>query len=732
MPALLVQLTVSTLWHRLLHVVSDRMGILAVLAVSRLLQRNEFAELALAPRSWLQLVVGGLAVICLAWRLLVGRPSRRTAFQTQLDQLELGLLVLANVFALIQVAGGPSSWAQPIAYVAVAYLVGFSGRALGVVFTLCAVGFQLVVHHAAPQAEGWRTPVMHGAYLLLFGLANWLFLQVEVVRRRRAHERLLAHEMHKIQEEARDFRLISSALSEREGRGRAEEEAKLARGAVDTIHQGMFFVLNLLKRALELQTCVLLWLDASGRQLRIKEMVTDSTLVNETPIPAHAGALGGVVKNRLLLNLQRPSSARCIPYYAGGEHVGAFAGVPVLEDGHLRGVLCADRRVSRPFSEHEEKLLVDATRQILCAIQTERVLAAVERSKYEHERFYRASTMLNSALTLDQVYETAFAAAREITDFDFAALTVYDPERQRHTISRVFCAPRPGQSARRAEQLQRLEGEEFANNAGLVAMVVKNKHFLPAGEGPREADALIFTRKLRAATWPSLVVLPLVVQDQAIGAFVLAAELPGRFPKQTREMLGVICNQVAVALENAKMYRRMEEMATTDGLTELPNHRTFQARFSEMLQRAERHGKPVSLVLTDVDRFKSINDTYGHPVGDQVLKAVARALASQVRKVDIVARYGGEEFAIVLEETDTAGAHLLCERVRQQIAAHVMSSDKGTFRVTISLGIASYPHDGAEKQVLIERADQALYSAKQTGRDRTVCYGQLRRRAANA
>ncbi|MCK5799824.1 MAG: diguanylate cyclase, partial [Deltaproteobacteria bacterium] len=483
----------------------------------------------------------------------------------------------------------------------------------------------------------------------------------------------------------------------------------------------MFFVLDLLKKSLDLQTCVLLWLDAQGRELTIKELVTDSRMVTETSIAAQAGAIGGIVKNRLLLNLRaRSRGSRGIAYYTGPEQVGAFLGVPVVEDGHLRGVLCADRRTDHPFSPSEEKILVEASQQVLRAIQNERVFTAVERSKYEHERFYRASKMLNGALTLEQVYDTAFEAARQITAFDFGAITLYDRANRRHEIERVFGGDEEG-----------LEGKTFGNNAGLVSMVVKNKHFLPAGDPLRaehDRERAIFTRKLRVrGSLASLVVLPLIVQDEAIGTFVFGAEMPRRFPKRIRGMLGVISNQVAVSIENGTMYKRMEEMATTDGLTGLPNHRTFQARFSEMLARAERHGKPVSVCIADVDKFKNVNDTYGHPVGDQVLKRVAKVLARQVRKVDIVARYGGEEFAFVLEETDSVGAELLCERVREELAAQVMSSDKGAFRVTISLGVASYPADGDDKQRLVERADQALYEAKETGRNRTVRYASMRR-----
>jgi diguanylate cyclase (GGDEF)-like protein len=190
-------------------------------------------------------------------------------------------------------------------------------------------------------------------------------------------------------------------------------------------------------------------------------------------------------------------------------------------------------------------------------------------------------------------------------------------------------------------------------------------------------------------------------------------------------MLGVIANQVASSLENAKMYKQMETMATTDGLTGLLNHRTFQERLSDLLSRAERHGLKLAIILTDIDHFKKVNDTYGHPVGDQVIKRVAKVLESSVRKIDIAARYGGEELAVVLEGADAAGALQLAERIRQDVAKQVMQSEKGPFSVTLSLGIAACPEDGTDKKQLIERADQALYMAKHSGRNRAFTYAQM-------
>jgi diguanylate cyclase (GGDEF)-like protein len=194
-------------------------------------------------------------------------------------------------------------------------------------------------------------------------------------------------------------------------------------------------------------------------------------------------------------------------------------------------------------------------------------------------------------------------------------------------------------------------------------------------------------------------------------------------------MLGVIANQVAVSMQNARMYEALEEQATTDGLTGLVNHRTFQERFTTMLGRAERHQLAVSLLLTDIDHFKKINDSYGHPTGDEVLRRVAAILKASARKIDIVARYGGEEFALVLEGTDRAGARQLAERIRQEVEQQSFPSSKGAFGATLSIGVASYPDDAREKPEIISRADQSLYSAKHAGRNRTVCFADIDNRA---
>ena len=224
----------------------------------------------------------------------------------------------------------------------------------------------------------------------------------------------------------------------------------------------------------------------------------------------------------------------------------------------------------------------------------------------------------------------------------------------------------------------------------------------------------------------AIAVIPLLYEKSVLGLFAAYGGRKDFIDNAQLHILKVMCNQASASLANARLHAAIEKMATTDGLTGLNNHRVFQEKLSAELIRSGRTGKPVSLLLTDIDFFKKINDTYGHPVGDQVLKGVSAIIRETVRTIDIPARYGGEEFAIILPETDAEGALQIAERLRKTIGEQTFTADGKTFRITISMGIAVLPGDAKTKEELIEKADQALYHAKHNGRNRCV----LRRRIA--
>jgi two-component system, cell cycle response regulator len=173
--------------------------------------------------------------------------------------------------------------------------------------------------------------------------------------------------------------------------------------------------------------------------------------------------------------------------------------------------------------------------------------------------------------------------------------------------------------------------------------------------------------------------------------------------------------------ELAEANTRLAQLAVTDGLTGLYNHRHLHERLSLEVERSQRSGLPLSLLMLDVDHFKQFNDTFGHPAGDEVLRQLARVLNDTRRANDVVARYGGEEFAVILVDTAKFTAAKVAERVRERIAGHDFSeAAQRAGNISVSIGVATFPDDGADAEGLVRAADTALYAAKRAGRNRVV------------
>ncbi|HET6922834.1 MAG TPA: sensor domain-containing diguanylate cyclase, partial [Anaeromyxobacteraceae bacterium] len=362
------------------------------------------------------------------------------------------------------------------------------------------------------------------------------------------------------------------------------------------------------------------------------------------------------------------------------------------------------------------------------AVAAERLMADLQRARDEKERFYAAIERLNRTAKPREVFDATLQVAASIAPVDFGAVTlVEDAEgRARHRVARVAIEG----ADRRAPAI---EGMAFPDNGGLVAAAVKLGSTLP-GKELRIADALVFDAGTRLKGLESLRIFPLKAGEQVLGTLVLGARRREAYDREAVRQLEVVALQAADAILRARLFAETEKLATTDGLTGLANHRTFQARLDEHLLASRRYGKRLALILCDVDHFKSVNDTYGHPVGDQVLRGMARALQKEARATDLVARYGGEEFAVIMPETDSAGGRVIAERIREKVGALAFATELGQLRVTISLGLATFPDDGRRKAELVELADACLYQAKRSGRNRTVTAAQLRpaRRAGGA
>jgi diguanylate cyclase (GGDEF)-like protein len=172
--------------------------------------------------------------------------------------------------------------------------------------------------------------------------------------------------------------------------------------------------------------------------------------------------------------------------------------------------------------------------------------------------------------------------------------------------------------------------------------------------------------------------------------------------------------------ELSELNARLERLAVTDGLTGLYNHRRFQEAINAELLRSERHKRQLAVLMIDVDFFKKVNDAMGHPAGDELLRRLAEVLSKDLRQTDLIARYGGEEFAAILPETTRSEALQVGERMRAAVEERINQGTPWPTKVTVSIGVATYPEDGTTAERLIQAADQAMYVAKRQGRNRVV------------
>lgn len=230
------------------------------------------------------------------------------------------------------------------------------------------------------------------------------------------------------------------------------------------------------------------------------------------------------------------------------------------------------------------------------------------------------------------------------------------------------------------------------------------------------AEGTHFSRRLSIVKdFETLIAIPLISEEKIAG--ILYVE---NIPTAYFENFLILAGQFAIQLQKVILYKKVQDMAITDSLTEVSTRRHFLERLREEIRRSMRRKSVMSFLMIDLDYFKEKNDKFGHLVGDVILKEVALALKSTLREIDIIARYGGEEFAVILSGIGKEGALLAAERIRSSVEHSVFKAYDEKVSITISIGASSFPEDGVDERSLIESADRALYRAKEKGRNR-VC-----------
>ncbi|MFL6284134.1 MAG: diguanylate cyclase [Pyrinomonadaceae bacterium] len=311
----------------------------------------------------------------------------------------------------------------------------------------------------------------------------------------------------------------------------------------------------------------------------------------------------------------------------------------------------------------------------------------------------RISTAIRSSLELPSVLQTTVNEVGRALGAKYGALSV---EGEHGQPSLVTCYFRDGEAddAAREELMSDIE----AYGVRLRGRMKTYVH--DGGTGAVGADE----RPVAA--------VPVIFHERTMGVLMVTSDDSERIWQDNEIMLMMtVADQMAVAVNHARLYLQMQQQALTDGLTGCFNRRFFEIQLERDLHLATRMRQPVSLILIDIDHFKRVNDTHGHDAGDTALRILASELREEVRGVDTAARYGGEEFAIILPQAGPEGALAVAERLRTRIER---TEVPGVGVITASLGIATFPLHASSRDLLVTAADRALYQAKRTGRNR-VC-----------
>ena len=380
------------------------------------------------------------------------------------------------------------------------------------------------------------------------------------------------------------------------------------------------------------------------------------------------------------LGLEKLKSKLWVPLGMGDELVGL--------------VTFGSKGTGRPFDDADRYFLQQISAHAAVCLNTCRLYEKRQKEKEDLDKtlqnlslLYSIGKAMNYISDLKKLLQFILNQAIEITAAEKGSLMLYEMETDRLNI-RVMAGLEADAFQEKVNNNE-INCRSFKPGEGIAGRVFVNARPIVVNN-INEDDVFIDSE---ASYVRSIACIPMIVYNDVIGVINVTNKRHGKeFTDEDVEMLKAVADQAAVAINKAQLW----DMAVTDSLTGLYVRRYFMGKLQEELLRAERYNNILSIVMADLDRFKNINDTYGHDAGDRVLKAIGKFLQKNVRDVDVVARYGGEEFAALKLENFP--------------------------QITISLGIATYPFDGAQLDDLIKNADAAMYAAKRAGRNKVVKY----------
>jgi len=389
----------------------------------------------------------------------------------------------------------------------------------------------------------------------------------------------------------------------------------------------------------------------------------------------------------------------------------------VMRSGVIGFLALGESQPKKPLSENDLYFLKQIAAQVAVCINTNRLYLDRQKEKEELDRtLYNLSLLysIGRAMTyisdLKSLLEYILNQAIQITGAEKGSIMLYDIEK--NILSIRVLAGLKDEGFQKKVNNNEIKCRSFKPGEGIAGKVFQTSQPIVLDKA-REEEMFI---EPDSSFVQSIACIPMMVYSDTIGVINVTNKLDdSRFTEEDVELLKAVADQAAVAINKAQLW----EMAVTDSLTGLYVRRYIMVKLQEELHRADRYRKGLSVVMADLDQFKRINDTYGHTIGDRVLKVVSQFFLRNIRDIDILSRYGGEEFLILLPEASKDEAYSVSERLRKKLVEFKVDDLP---QLTVSLGIASYPRDSQNVEGLINKADAALYAAKQTGRNKVVKY----------
>ncbi len=323
--------------------------------------------------------------------------------------------------------------------------------------------------------------------------------------------------------------------------------------------------------------------------------------------------------------------------------------------------------------------------------------------------------MIDSPLYLNHLHNSILEQTLQLLQAEQGSLMVLDEYKNELSVKAMKGINRPIYEMFNLRPGEGIAGSVYETGVPLLVQDLNQDPRIRQGAKPRYRTS-------------SFLSVPLKLRNRIIGVINLADKITGEvFSEEDLQLLQAIGSYISIAIERSELYEKTEELkriSITDVLTGLLNRRYFQERLTEEIERSRRHRIPVSLIMVDIDNFKAFNDNYGHLGGDEILILLGQALRNYIRAIDVAARYGGEEFTIILPQTNKEDARIIAERLCREIerneTLHKKFSD--LTRLTVSVGLATFPDDAETFEELIRNADRALYQAKLQGKNRVITF----------